>query len=68
MLPSTSPSHLKSHSEQMKSPMLEQKETSLIFRKGRIEDREQQTGESHFCAWENHAADPPRKYFRAHKR
>ena len=26
------------------------------------------TGEPHFCAWEDHGADPPRSYVKVHTR
>jgi len=63
---SCSPSYLKSHGYQAKSPGTGKKETSLQFT-----EREEggpgdlQASESHLCAWEDHGADPPRRHVKA---
>ncbi len=45
------------------------RETFLpLLRTGERKTRELQAGEPHLCAWEDHGADPPRSYVKAHMR
>ena len=39
-----------------------------ILRKGERKTWELQASEPHLCAWEDHGADPPRSYAKAHTR